>query len=108
VLAFLSPSNWDSGAEVPLLIRLAGGYQPDVAFVAAGENASLSDLQTFSDNNQLNFPVWADPGGSELARRHFSAVPAFQFLDRGGRVVSSHQGFMAKGELLSAIAQITQ
>ena len=37
-----------------------------------------------------------------------SAVPAFQFLDRGGRVVSSHQGFMAKGELLSAIAQITQ
>lgn len=107
VLTFLSPKNSLSQAEVPLLLRLAGAYQPEgVAFVAVGEDATSAELSDFSNTAELTFPLWQDQDGTELARRRFTGVPATQFIDRQGRVVASKQGFLSKGELLENIAKI--
>ncbi len=107
VLSFLCPSDGDSGAEVPLLIRLAGAYQGDgVRFVVAGEGASAQSLAQWASDNQLPFPVWQDPDGVELTDRGFSGVPDTQFIDRTGAVVASEAGFLSRGQLLEGIARI--
>lgn len=109
VLSFLSPTNWDSGAEVPQLIRLAGAFQPSgVQFIVVGEGASVQDLLQWATQNQLPFPVWQDPSGIELADRGFQAVPATQFLGAAGTVIRSEAGFLSRGQLLAGIARITQ
>ena len=107
VLSFLSPADGDSGAELPLLIRLAGAYQADgVRFVVVGEGASAQSLAQWAGDNQLPFPVWQDPSGSGLTDRGFSGVPDTQFIDRNGGVVSSEGGFLSRGQLLEGIARI--
>lgn len=107
VLAFLSPSDRDSQAQVPHLIRLAGAYQPEgVVFLMAGEDATANELREFARQLDLPFPVWQDPGAAEHHARGFTALPAHQFVNRAGKVVVSRQGFMARGELLEAIAAI--
>jgi peroxiredoxin len=109
VLTFLTPGDWDSGAQLPHLIRLAAAYQEEgVVFVCAGEKATLADLRKFKTANSLDFPVWQDVGGREFAARGFSKVPAHQFISKAGAVVSEHQGFLSRGELLARIAQILE
>ncbi len=101
VLSFLAPGDWDSGAEVPLLIRLAGAYQPEgVVFVCGGEG-SAATLREFA--RDLPFAVWQDPAGRELASRDFGSVPAHQFIGRDGRVVASREGFLSRGQLTELI-----
>lgn len=104
VLAFLSPSDGDSQAEVPLLLRLAGAYQGDgLQVIAIGEGASVEALRSFQASAQLTFPLWQDPGAAEFAARGFSALPAFQFIDARGQVQAAQQGFMSRGQLTQQI-----
>lgn len=107
VLAFLSPADGDSGAELPLLIRLAGAYQVNgVGFVVVGEGASATTLAQWASADQLPFPVWQDPTGTGLTDRGFSGVPDTQFIDRRGDVVASEAGFLSRGQLLEGLARI--
>ncbi|MBM3269042.1 MAG: TlpA family protein disulfide reductase [Candidatus Sericytochromatia bacterium] len=101
VLSFLAPGDWDSGAQVPLLIRLAGAYKPEgIAFVCGGEGSqgALREL-----GRELPFDVWQDLGGRELAARGFTGVPAHQFITRDGRVQASREGFLSRGQLTELI-----
>ncbi len=101
VLSFLAPGDRDSGAQVPLLIRLAGAYQPEgVVFVCGGEG-SRSALKEFG--RDLPFDVWQDRDGRELAQRDFDAVPAHEFIGRDGRVAASREGFLSRGQLTELI-----
>jgi hypothetical protein len=94
----------DSGAEIPLLIRLAGAYQPEgVAFVCGGEG-SVGALRELAKD--LPFGVWQDLGGKELAQRGFAGVPAHQFIRRDGRVAASREGFLSRGELTELIESL--
>ncbi len=107
VLSFLSPSDNDSQAQVPLLIRLAGAYQSKgVVFVVAGEQASVQELRDFARQSELPFPVWQDPGAAEFRSRGFTGLPAHEFVDATGNFAISRQGFLSRGELLQAIASI--
>lgn len=107
VLSFLNPQQPDSQAQLPHLIRLAAAYQNEgVVFVVGGETPALSDLRNFVSDHGLTFPVWHDGDGSELRRHGFSGLPAHEFLRTDGLAASRHQGFMSRGELLEAIAQI--
>lgn len=104
VLVFLGTHTPDADAEIPNLLRLSAAYAPHhVAFVAAGEDASAADLQAYAQANELTFPLWQDPSGLELAKRHMSQLPAHQFIDRTGRVIYAKQGFMSRGEFLTQL-----
>lgn len=107
VLSFLNPQQPDSQAQLPHLIRLSAAFQNDgVVFVVGGEAPAASDLRTFVDENGLTFPVWHDAGSTELKRRGFTGLPAHEFLQPDGSIAHRQQGFMARGELLEAIARI--
>jgi thiol-disulfide isomerase/thioredoxin len=107
VLAFLAPTDGDSQAEVPLLLRLAGGYAADgVTIVASGESPDVGALRAFEASAGITFPLWQDESGAELKARGFHSVPAFQFIDRNGTANSSHQGFASRGELTAGIEAI--
>ncbi|MDB5100617.1 MAG: thiol-disulfide oxidoreductase [Cyanobacteria bacterium RYN_339] len=107
VLVFLGTHTPDVDAEIPNLLRLSAAYAPHhVAFVAAGEDASAEALQAFAQANQLTFPLWQDPAGLELAKRHMTQLPAHQFIDRSGKVLASKQGFMSRGELLEQLERL--
>jgi thiol-disulfide isomerase/thioredoxin len=107
VLAFLSPTDGDSQAEVPLLLRLAGGYAADgVTIIAAGESSSVDALRGFQASAGITFPLWQDATGSELKARGFHGVPAFEFIGRNGSVAGSHEGFASRGELTAGIEGI--
>jgi peroxiredoxin len=109
VLVFLGTHTPDADAEVPNLLRLSAAYAPHhVAFVAAGEDASAAELQQYAQDNELTFPLWQDPSGLELAKRHMSQLPAHQFIDRNGRVIYAKQGFMSRGEFLTQLERLIQ
>jgi peroxiredoxin len=104
VLVFLGTHTPDADAEIPTLLRLSAAYAPHhVAFVAAGEDASAAELQQYARANDLTFPLWQDPAGLELSKRHMSQLPAHQFIDRSGKVRYSKQGFMSRGEFLEQL-----
>lgn len=106
VLSFLGPRHLDSLAQLPHLIRLADAYQKEgVVFVVGGE-APVSELRKLVSEHGLAFPVWHDAAGQEFQRRGFSQLPAHEFLRADGGVAARHAGFMARGELLEAIARI--
>lgn len=68
-----------------------------VIAIEAGD--PVSEVARFVDDNELSFPVWADPDQKALAAFRNMALPNSYVIDRGGQVRLTWTGAISREKL---------
>jgi cytochrome c biogenesis protein CcmG/thiol:disulfide interchange protein DsbE len=94
--------------ELPAMARAAGRFGRRVAFLGADVDDSASDAHRMLAGDHLSYPSYRASASQVRSLSPIVGFPTTIYLDRGGRVVFTHQGeYASAGQLASDVRRFS-
>jgi thiol-disulfide isomerase/thioredoxin len=88
--------------EMPDMVRVAEEYKEDLVVLAVNVAEDESEVESFVQEFEMDFPVLLDRTGELTSQFQVLAIPTTYFLNSDGTIAVKHTGMLSYSQLIHA------
>lgn len=88
--------------EMPDMVRVAEEYKDDLVVLAVNVAEDESEVESFVQEFEMDFPVLLDRTGELTSQFQVLAIPTTYFLNSDGTIAVKHTGMLSYSQLIHA------